>query len=133
MVALAPRRALIEETLPLKGPRGAVEALMRYLNDDGVFAAIPPDVLERMLDNADTILTIEAPATDDRAIGKAQRSDHAHRRRSHSAGLQRGDELVGEAAQDRTAVCARSPGFYYYHPQVLADVLRLTLKRSGAT
>jgi len=23
-------------------------------------------------------------------------------------------------------------GFYYYHPQVLADVLRLTLKRSGA-
>ncbi len=61
MVALAPRRALIEETLPLKGPRGAVEALMRYLNDDGVFAAIPPDVLERMLDNADTILTIEAP------------------------------------------------------------------------
>jgi len=31
---------------------------MRYLNDDGVLAAIPPDVLERMLNNADTILSI---------------------------------------------------------------------------
>ena len=61
MVALAPRRALIEAALPLKGPRGAVEALLRYLNDDDVFAAIPPDILERMLGNADTILTIEGP------------------------------------------------------------------------
>src|SRR5262249_29477760 len=34
--ALAPRRALIAETLETKGPRGTIEALMRYLNDDTV-------------------------------------------------------------------------------------------------
>ena len=34
---------------------------MRYLNDDAVFAAIPGEILERMLGNADTILTIESP------------------------------------------------------------------------
>jgi pimeloyl-ACP methyl ester carboxylesterase len=59
--ALAPRRALIEEALPTTGPRGAIAALMRFLNDDGVFAAIPPDTLERMLGNAETILKIEGP------------------------------------------------------------------------
>ena len=35
---------------------------MRYLNDDAVFAAIPGEILERMLGNADTILSIEAQA-----------------------------------------------------------------------
>src|SRR5262245_7330128 len=59
--ALAPRRALIEEALKTKGARGAIEALLRYLNDEGVIAAIPADVLERMLGNAETILTIESP------------------------------------------------------------------------
>ena len=50
-------------------------------------------------------------ATDDRATGKTEHSDHAHLRRTHVAGLQRGDELVGEAAQYRTIVSARSPWF----------------------
>jgi hypothetical protein len=58
--ALAGRRALIEGTLKMKGPRGTIGAPMRYLNDDAVLAAIPPDILERMLNNADTILSIEA-------------------------------------------------------------------------
>ena len=62
IAALAPRRALIEEALRTKGPRAAIEGLMRYLNDDAVFAAIPSETLERMLGNADTILTIEGPA-----------------------------------------------------------------------
>jgi pimeloyl-ACP methyl ester carboxylesterase len=61
MVAFAPRRALIEEALRTTGPRAAIEALMRYLNDDTLFAAIPSEILERMLSNADTILTIESP------------------------------------------------------------------------
>ena len=59
--ALAPRRALIEDALKTKGPRGTIEALMCYLNDDSVLTAIPPDILDRMLNNADTILNIEAP------------------------------------------------------------------------
>jgi hypothetical protein len=62
MTALAPRRALLEEALRTGGPRAAIEALMRYLNDDAVFAAIPGETLERMLGNADTILSIESPA-----------------------------------------------------------------------
>src|SRR6476646_9841443 len=37
MVALAPRRALIAEALQTEGPRAAIEALMRYLNDDALF------------------------------------------------------------------------------------------------
>ena len=44
IAALAPRRALIEEALRTKGPRAAIEALMRYLNDDAVFAAIPGEI-----------------------------------------------------------------------------------------
>jgi pimeloyl-ACP methyl ester carboxylesterase len=60
-VAIAPLRALIKEALKTKGPRAAIEALMCYLNDDAVLAAIPSDILERMLGNADTILTIENP------------------------------------------------------------------------
>src|SRR5262252_8373544 len=59
--ALAPRRALIQETVKAKGPRATIEALMCYLNDDRVRTAIPADILERMLDNADTILNIETP------------------------------------------------------------------------
>jgi pimeloyl-ACP methyl ester carboxylesterase len=59
--ALAPRRALIENALKTKGPRGTIEALMCYLNDDAVLTAIPTDILERILNNAETILNIEAP------------------------------------------------------------------------
>src|SRR6476620_9818838 len=40
-----PRRRLVEEALRTSGPRGAIEALVRYLNDDAFFAAIPADVL----------------------------------------------------------------------------------------
>src|SRR5262249_45180219 len=58
--ALAPRRALIQETLKAKGPRATVEALVAYLNDDRVLTAVPADILERMLGNADTILYLEA-------------------------------------------------------------------------
>jgi pimeloyl-ACP methyl ester carboxylesterase len=59
--ALAPRRALIENALKTKGPRGTIEALMCYLNDADVLTTIPADILERMLNNADTILNIEGP------------------------------------------------------------------------
>ena len=49
MSALAPRRALVDEAIRTQGARGAVEALLCYLNDDSVLAAIPSEVLERML------------------------------------------------------------------------------------
>jgi pimeloyl-ACP methyl ester carboxylesterase len=35
MVALTPRRSVVEAALPVAGRRGAVAALLRYLNDDG--------------------------------------------------------------------------------------------------
>jgi hypothetical protein len=34
--------------------------MLRYINDDEVRTTIPPDVLERMLGNADTIINIES-------------------------------------------------------------------------
>jgi len=58
---LSARRAILAEASRLGGPREAVKALMRYLNDDAVFSAIPADILERMLSNADTIISIEVP------------------------------------------------------------------------
>jgi pimeloyl-ACP methyl ester carboxylesterase len=133
MVALAPRRALIEEALPLKGPRGAVEALMRYLNDDGVFAAIPPDVLERMLGNADTILTIEGPG-----FAGWQPTTEQLAKLSVPITLVFADrtlpvykEVTNWLAQHLKIKPVSVPGrhgFYFYHPQVLADVLRQSLK-----
>jgi pimeloyl-ACP methyl ester carboxylesterase len=133
MVALAPRRALIEEALPLKGPRGAVEALMRYLNDDAVFAAIPPDILERMLGNADTILTIEGPG-----FAGWQPTPEQLAKLSVPITLMFADgtlpvykEVTNWLAKQLSAEVVSVPGphgFYYYRPQILADVLRQILK-----
>lgn len=58
---LAARRAILAEGLRSGGPREAVKALMRYLNDDGVFSAIPDEILERILSNGETIISIELP------------------------------------------------------------------------
>lgn len=127
--ALAPRRALIEETLKTKGPRETIAALMCYLNDDDVLTAIPADILERMLGNAETILKIEAPGF---AGWKPNPGDLADLR----------VPVVLMMARDRlpvyrqvTGLLARQfeiepitvPGrhaFYYYRPQDLADALR---------
>jgi pimeloyl-ACP methyl ester carboxylesterase len=133
-VAFAPRRALIEEALPTKGPRGAIEALMRYLNDDAVFAAIPTDILERMLGNADTILTIESP-------GFAGWRPNPKDLMALSAPITlmfAGDTLpVYKDVTNRLAKLLNIEpitvpgrhGFYYYRPQDLAIALRPILKR----
>lgn len=134
MAALAPRRALVEEALRTKGPRGAIEALLRYLNDDSVAAAIPPDVLERMLENADTILAIESPGF---AGWQPKNEDLA--RLSVPVVLiiahdtlpvyrQVMDWLVRQVKVEPTTVPGPH-GFYYYRPQELADVLRPILRR----
>jgi pimeloyl-ACP methyl ester carboxylesterase len=133
MVALAPRRALIEKAMPIKGARGAVEALMQYLNDEGVFAAIPPDVLERMLGNADTIISIEGPgfATSqpraDQLINikvpitliLADDTLPVYKQVTHWLSNQLGTEPLSVPGRH---------GFYYYRPQDLADVLRSILR-----
>jgi pimeloyl-ACP methyl ester carboxylesterase len=128
-VALAPRRALIAQTLPTAGPRGAVKALMRYLNDDAVFAAIPPDVLERMLGNADTILAIEAPGFG----GWQLNAEDLARLRVPLALMFARDtlpvykEVTNWLARQLNIEPVTVPGphgFYYYRPHDLADVLR---------
>jgi pimeloyl-ACP methyl ester carboxylesterase len=137
MVALAPRRALIAEALPLKGPRGAIEGLMRYLNDDDVFAAIPPDVLARMLDNADTILTIEGPGF----AGWQPTPEQLEKLRvpitliCADGTLPVYKEVTNWLAKQLSVEPVSVPGrhgFYYYRPQVLADVLRQILRASGS-
>jgi pimeloyl-ACP methyl ester carboxylesterase len=135
MVALAPRRALIEDALPLKGARGAIEALMRYLNDDGVFAAIPPDILERMLGNADTILTIEGPGfagwqpTTEQLVRLSVPITLVIADRTLPVYKEVTNWLAKQLKTKPVSVPGRH-GFYYYRPQVLADVLRQTLKGS---
>jgi pimeloyl-ACP methyl ester carboxylesterase len=137
-VALAPRRALIEAALPTKGPRGAVADLMRFLNDDGVFAAIPPDVLERMLGNADTILNIEAPGF----AGWQPKIEDLRSLRVPITLLLAADTLavykqvtVWLAGQlgIKPVIVPGLHGFYYYRPQDLADVLRPILRRLTRT
>jgi pimeloyl-ACP methyl ester carboxylesterase len=132
--ALAPRRALIAQALPTTGPRGAVAALMRFLNDDGVFAAIPPDILERMLGNADTILDVEGPGF----AGWRPRTEDLAALRVPVALVVAADTLpvyrevtrwlAGQLHVDPVTVPGRH-GFYYYRPQDLADLLRPILRR----
>ncbi len=131
---LAPRRALVEEALKTKGPRGAIEALMRYLNDDGVLTAIPPDILERMLGNADTILNVESPGF----AGWRPRSEDLAAlkvpvvlmiaRETLPVYRQAMDWLAREIKVEPITVPGRH-AFYYYRPQDLADVLRPILRR----
>jgi len=130
---LSARRAVLTEGLRAGGPREGLKALMRYLNDDAVFSVIAPDILERMLSNADTIISIEAPgfagwrlqtaalerlkipiallvASDTRPIYKAVT-----------------DWLAKRVGVQAITVSGRH-GFYYYRPQDLANVLRRILK-----
>ncbi len=134
MSALAPRRALVEEATRTRGARGAVEALLCYLNDDSVLAAIPSVVLERMLGNADTILRIESPGF---ASWQPKTEDLV--RLKVPAVLMVTSEtlpvykrvmewLASQLKVEPITVPGRH-GFYYYRPQDLADVLRPILRR----
>jgi len=134
IAALAPRRALIEEALRTKGPRAAIEGLMRYLNDDAVLAAIPSETLERMLGNADTILTIEGPGfsswkpkTEDLTNFKvpitlmfANETLPVYKEVTHLLAKQLNAEIV---------IVPGRHGFYFYRPQDLADAVRRVVKR----
>jgi pimeloyl-ACP methyl ester carboxylesterase len=133
-VAIAPLRALIKEALKTKGPRAAIEALMCYLNDDAVLAAIPSDILERMLGNADTILTIENPGF---ASWQPKTEDLMNLNvpitpMFASDTLPVYKQLTNWLAKQLDAEAVIVPGrhaFYCYRPQDLADALRLILKR----
>jgi len=133
VAALAPRRALIENALKTKGPRGTIEALMCYLNDDEVLTAIPADILERMLNNADTILNIEGPGF----AGWQPSADLAvlgipvvlmMARDTLPVYRQITDLLARKLKVEPITVPGRH-AFYYYRPQDLADVLRQILHR----
>jgi pimeloyl-ACP methyl ester carboxylesterase len=137
LVALAPRRALVQDALKTSGPRGAIEALMRYLNDDRVLAVIPPDVLERMLGNAETILTVESPGF---AAWKPTSEDLAGLRAPVALMIAREtlpvyrqvvDWLARQLDVEPITVPGRH-GFYYYRPQALADALRPLVRRFTA-
>jgi pimeloyl-ACP methyl ester carboxylesterase len=132
--ALAPRRALIEQALRTDGPEGAIKALMRHLNDDTVFAAIPPDILERMLSNADTILKIESPGF----AGWQPKTDDLLKLSVPIALLYANDtlsvykevtNLLAKHLKTEPMKVSGRHGFYYYRPQDLADALRPVLKR----
>ena len=132
--ALAPRRALVEEAMRTKGARGAVEALLCYLNDDSVLTAIPPDVLERMLGNAETILGIESPGF---AGWKPRPEDLAGLRvpvvlmitRDTLPVYRQVMEWLARQLKVEPITVAGRHGFYYYRPQDLVDALRPILRR----
>lgn len=106
---------------------------MRYLNDDAVFSAIPSDILERMLANADTIISIEGPGF----AGWRPLISDLQTLRVPTTLLVANDTLP--IYHELTAVLAKQlgvqpiavpgrHGFYYYRPQDLADVLRPILR-----
>jgi hypothetical protein len=132
--ALAPRRAIIGEALKTKGPRDAIKALMRYLNDDSVLSVIPPDILERMLGNADTILSVEGPGfaswqlpsanlkTLGTAIALLVTTDTLPVYKEIT-------RLLAKRLDVEPIVVHGRHAFYYYRPQDLANVLRPILRR----
>ncbi len=132
--ALAPRRALIRDTLKAKGPRATIEALMCYLNDDRVLTAIPADILERMLGNADTILNIEAPGFASWQPSRSQLADLTVpvvlmvARDTLPVYRAVVEWLADELKVEPITVPGRH-AFYYYRPQDLADVLRPIVRR----
>jgi pimeloyl-ACP methyl ester carboxylesterase len=130
---LSARRTIITDALRLNGPREAVKALMRYLNDDAVFSAIPADILERMLANADTIISIEVPGF---ASWRLQIADLEKLKVPVSL-LIASDTLpiykavtawLAKQIHVQPITVSGRHGFYYYRPQDLANVLRLILK-----
>ena len=56
---MGPLQAAKQKGIQAKGPQGGVEAFIRYVAGDATFEAIPPQTLERMLNNAETVFTIE--------------------------------------------------------------------------
>jgi len=130
---LSARRAILTEALGLDGPRAAVKALMRYLNDDDVFSAIPADILERMLSNAETIISIEVPGF---ASWRLQIADLESLKvplallvASDTLPIYKAvtDWLAKQTGVQPVTVPGRH-GFYYCRPQDLANVLRPILK-----
>jgi pimeloyl-ACP methyl ester carboxylesterase len=55
-------QAAIFQGFQAKGLPGGVEAVLRYIAGDAAVAAIPPATLERMVQNAETIFTVERSA-----------------------------------------------------------------------
>jgi len=138
MAALAPRRALVEAALQTGGPRAAIESLLRYLNHDAVSAAIPADVLERMLGNADTILTIESPGfanwrpkTEDlMTLGLPVTPMYAN---DTLPVFKQVTYWLAKRLNAEPVVVAGRHGFYYYRPKDLADTLRRIVGRLPQT
>ena len=125
--ALAPRRAIIREAAA-GGPAAVVRALLRHLNGDAVFEAIPADVLARMLANGDTILSIESAFAAWRpteAALAAIRAPVALMIAEDTLPIYR-DVMAWLEPRLRTrAVSVPGPhGFYYFSPDVLAAALR---------
>jgi len=54
-----PVQAAIQQGFQDKGLEGGVEAVLRYVAGDAALAAIPPQTMARMLQNAETIFAIE--------------------------------------------------------------------------
>lgn len=130
---LAPRRALIRDTMQAKGPRATVEALLCHLNGDGVLAAIPPEILERMVSNGDTIFNIET------AFAAWRPSEEDLPSIRVPIVLMIAQETLPvffevmkllEARLKTKAVMVPGPhGFYYYRPKDLADAVRPLFRR----
>ena len=106
---------------------------MRYLNDDAVFSAIPADILERMLSNADTIISIEVPGF---AGWRLQIADLVKLKVPITL-LVVSDTLpiykavtawLAKQIRVQPITVMGRHGFYYYRPQDLANVLRPILK-----
>jgi pimeloyl-ACP methyl ester carboxylesterase len=131
---LTTRRKILSDALRVGGPREAIKALMRYLNDDEVFSAIPADVLERMLSNADTIISIEIPGF---ANWRLQIADLKGLKVPISL-LVASDTLpiykavtawLAKEIRTQPITVSGRHGFYYYRPEDLADTLRQILKQ----
>lgn len=131
--ALAPRRSLIRDTMQTKGPRATVEALLRHLNGDGVLAAIPRDILERMVSNGDTIFNIEtAFATwlpSDEELSSIRVPIVLMIAQETQSAFVQVMKLLESRLKTKAVTVPGPHGFYYYSPKDLAGAVRPHLRR----
>jgi pimeloyl-ACP methyl ester carboxylesterase len=130
---LAPRRALIRDTLQTKGPGATVRTLLQHLNGEAVLGALPADILERMIGNGDTMFNLETAFAAWRPSDEQLAAIEVPIVLMIAQGTQPGFVQVMKVLEARLGSKAQTVpgphGFYYFRPGDLADAVRPHFRR----
>jgi len=131
-------QAAIFQGIQTKGLPGGVEAVLRYVAGDAAVVAIPPPTLERMVQNAETVFTVERSGEFAHWCPTAEALTAVTVPAVLLLGresLEFFREMVNWLAPRLQAPVNTAPGghaAYFDHAPELAEVLRLILRRWSA-